>query len=254
MRRGDAQRRVPCARPTPRAHDGKTDARPQRADMMRDTGLLAPYACACSTASCPTITPELEFHKTTIVDVTRVPHLVAHGAMLSSRSRVTRVAHGSGGLRAVSRECQLLGVRALRVSTPALDIRTDGGGEAEDFIERSLDQASKQGAKKRDLTPGEVLTTKREALSLYRAVYRASFMFVWKNERGVEWKEVIRESARKEFEAARQESDPEMVARLLLTGRDYLDQAVQKFLEKRQTIIDDENKNEGSGGAGGVGS
>jgi hypothetical protein len=165
--------------------------------------------------------------------------------MLSSRSLATRIAEGSGGRNAVSRACQVLSVRALRVSTPARDIRTDGGGEAEDFIERSLDQASKQGAKKRDLTPGEVLTTKREALSLYRAVWRASFMFVWKNERGVEWKDVIRESARKEFEAARQERDPEMVARLLLTGRDYLDQAVRKFLEKRQKIIDEENKDKG---------
>ena len=91
------------------------------------------------------------------------------------------------------------------------------------------------------------MTTKREALSLYRAVWRASFMFVWKNERGVEWKEVIRESARKEFEAARHERDPEMVARLLLTGRDYLDQAMQKFLEKRQKIIDAEEHKDAGG-------
>ena len=98
--------------------------------------------------------------------------------MLSSRLLASRVAVGSGGIGAVSRACQLLGVRTLRVSTPARDLRTDGGGEAEDFIERSLAEAKKLGAKKRDLTPGEVLTTKREALSLYRAVWRASFMFV----------------------------------------------------------------------------
>ena len=172
--------------------------------------------------------------------------------MFSTKSLATRVAGGSGGFASVSQECQLLGVRTLRVSTPARDVRTDGGGETEDFIERSLDQASKQGAKKRDLTPGDVLTTKREALSLYRAVWRASFMFVWKNERGVEWKEVIRESARKEFEAARHERDPEMVARLLLTGRDYLDQAVQKFLEKRQKIIDEEESKDAGGPPPGV--
>ena len=172
--------------------------------------------------------------------------------MFSTKPLATRVAGGSGGIISVSRAFQLLGVRTLRVSTPARDIRTDGGGEAEDFIERSLDQASKQGVKKRDLTPGEVLTTKREALSLYRAVWRASFMFVWKNERGVEWKEVIRESARKEFEAARHERDPEMVARLLLTGRDYLDQAVQKFLEKRQKIIDEEESKDAGGPPPGV--
>ena len=61
-----------------------------------------------------------------------------------------------------------------------------------------------------------MLTTRREALSLYRDVWRASFLFVWKNEKGDEWKNVIRESARKEFEAARHEKDPEMVARCVL--------------------------------------
>jgi hypothetical protein len=68
----------------------------------------------------------------------------------------------------------------------------------------------------------------------------------------VEWKEVIRESARKEFEAARHERDPEMVARLLLTGRDYLDQAMQKFLEKRQKIIDAEESKDAGGPPRGV--
>ena len=84
--------------------------------------------------------------------------------------------------------------------------RAHRGGEAEDFIERSLDQASQEGARKKDpkeRSQIEVLTTKREALSLYRAVWRASFLFVWKNEKGEEWRDVIRESARKEFEAAR---------------------------------------------------
>ena len=137
--------------------------------------------------------------------------------------------------------------RMLHSSIPTWDLRTDGGGEAEDFIDRSLDQASKQGAKKRERTAGEVLTTRREALSLYRAVWRASFLFVWRNEKGEEWRDIIRESARKEFEAARHERDPEMVARLLLTGRDYLNQAMEKFMEKRQKIIDEENAGDPSG-------
>ena len=127
--------------------------------------------------------------------------------------------------------------------------RAHRGGEAEDFIERSLDQASQEGARKKDPKERshiEVLTTKREALSLYRAVWRASFLFVWKNEKGEEWRDVIRESARKEFEAARHETDPEMITRLLLTGRDYLDQAMEKFMSKRQAILDtEENKPQG---------
>ena len=124
--------------------------------------------------------------------------------------------------------------------------RAHSGGEAEDFIERSLDQASEEGARKKDpkeRSPIEVLTTRREALSLYRAVWRASFLFVWKNEKGEEWRDIIRESARKEFEAARHEKDPEMITRLLVTGRDYLDQAMEKFMTKRQSIIDGDSEN-----------
>ena len=68
-----------------------------------------------------------------------------------------------------------------------------------------------------------------------------------RNEKGEEWRDIIRESARKEFEAARHERDPEMVARLLLTGRDYLNQAMEKFMEKRQKIIDEENAGDPSG-------
>ena len=77
-------------------------------------------------------------------------------------------------------------------------------------------------------------------------VLRASLLFVWRNERGEPWRDVIRSSARTEFEATRCDeivntllalfltrapsflNDPEQVNRLLLTGRDCLDQAVEK--------------------------
>lgn len=139
-------------------------------------------------------------------------------------------------------------VRPFHASSTVADLRTDGGGEAEDFIDVHLDKASRDGARKgASITPHQLLTTKREALSLYRAVWRASFLFVWKNEKGEDWKTLIRESARKEFEAGRHETDPEIINKLLLTGRDYLDQAMQKFHDKRQAIIDEENKKRGAG-------
>jgi len=172
--------------------------------------------------------------------------------MRAARTLATCLRAGSPAFPASPASASSQGVRRFGATGLTRDLRTDGGGEAEDFIERSLDQASKQGAKKREASPSEVLTTKREALSLYRAVWRASFLFVWRNEKGEEWRDVIRESARKEFEASRHEKDPEMVARLLLTGRDYLDQAMQKFVDKRQKIIDDEKGAEG-GGDGGAG-
>jgi len=96
-----------------------------------------------------------------------------------------------------------------------------------------------------------LLTTRKEALSLYRAVIRASVFFVWRDERGRVWRDVIRESARREFEAARSERDPEMVNRMLLTGRDAVDKAVSRFLEKREAIQREEDADRGAttGGA-----
>ena len=96
-----------------------------------------------------------------------------------------------------------------------------------------------------------LLTTRKEALSLYRAVIRASVFFVWRDERGRGWRDVIRDSARKEFEAGRLERDPEMVNRLLLTGRDAVDQAVSKFLERREAIQREEDGGDGKGSVGG---
>jgi hypothetical protein len=89
-------------------------------------------------------------------------------------------------------------------------------------------------------------------------VLRASPLFVWRDAKGVPWCDVIRESARKEFDAARRAraphtpavrlatpharssrlrvkttlrrrfmNDPEEVNRLLISGRDYLDQTLE---------------------------
>tara|TARA_B000000441_G_scaffold115670_1_gene87331 strand:- start:1736 stop:1945 length:210 start_codon:yes stop_codon:yes gene_type:complete len=63
------------------------------------------------------------------------------------------------------------------------------------------------------------------------------------------WKDVIRESARKEFEEGKHERDPEMVNRLILSGREAVDAALDRFMEQRQKIIDEENQ--GTSGDGG---
>lgn len=72
--------------------------------------------------------------------------------------------------------------------------------------------------------------------------------FVWRDERGRQWRDVIRESARKEFEAGRRERDPEMVNRMLLMGRDAVDKAVNRFLEKREAIQREEDACSSQGG------
>eukprot|EP00899_Mesostigma_viride_P028021 jgi/Mesvir1/8403/Mv24075-RA.1 len=82
-----------------------------------------------------------------------------------------------------------------------------------------------------------VLTTRREALSLYRDVLRLSRLFTWEKQPGVLWGDEIRRSARLEFEAGRLEHDPEMVARLLLTGRDYVTKTQEMLRAKAESML-----------------
>lgn len=78
-----------------------------------------------------------------------------------------------------------------------------------------------------------------EALRLYRDIIRSSRAFTWPNEKGELWRDVLRREARKEFEAASVESDPLIVARLLVVGRDCLNQTQEKFNEAANKMVQD---------------
>ncbi|CAI8606626.1 unnamed protein product [Vicia faba] len=80
-------------------------------------------------------------------------------------------------------------------------------------------------------------TTRREALSLYRDILRASRYFAWSDSKGVLWRDLIRDSARKEFELARFETDPEVVTRLLIGGHEAVNNAIEKLAEKQRQQI-----------------
>ncbi|GBG90928.1 hypothetical protein CBR_g51533 [Chara braunii] len=116
---------------------------------------------------------------------------------------------------------------------------SSGDGDVEDLIDRNLVKATKPEERSAESNARRLTTTRREALSLYRSVLRASRLF--------EWREVIRQSARQEFEQARFETDPEMVARLLVGGRDALHQALERFASKQEQVMekdfDPEKKN-----------
>lgn len=115
----------------------------------------------------------------------------------------------------------------------------DGRGLSEEIIEESLDRKTGEKQKKDDAHVARaLLTTRNESLSLYRAVIRASVLFVWKDTNGRIWKDVIRESARNEFENGKHERDPEMVNRLILSGREAVEIALDKFMEQRKKIMD----------------
>ncbi|EPS74343.1 hypothetical protein M569_00415, partial [Genlisea aurea] len=83
-------------------------------------------------------------------------------------------------------------------------------------------------------------STRREALSLYRDVLRATRFFTWPDPRGVPWRDVLRANARKEFEDARFETDPEIITRLLIGGRDAVQTAVDNLIEKQKQQLEKE--------------
>jgi hypothetical protein len=93
----------------------------------------------------------------------------------------------------------------------------------------------------------KLLTARRESLALYREVLRVSNLFVWRDSRGSAWRDRLRASARAEFEAARGETDPEMVTRMIVTARDALHRAVDQFRERRAAIIEDEARRADAG-------
>ncbi|CAM6098609.1 unnamed protein product [Calypogeia fissa] len=86
-----------------------------------------------------------------------------------------------------------------------------------------------------------ITTTRREVLSLYRDIWRATRVFTWADEQGVPWKDVLRLSARREFEAAKFERDPETVAKLVVVGRDAVRMTLEKFHSKREQLVTDSN-------------
>uniref|UniRef100_A0A1J3I3F3 Complex 1 LYR protein domain-containing protein n=1 Tax=Noccaea caerulescens TaxID=107243 RepID=A0A1J3I3F3_NOCCA len=85
-------------------------------------------------------------------------------------------------------------------------------------------------------------STRREALSLYRDILRATRFFMWTDSRGIIWRDVLRENARKEFEAARFETDPEVITRLLIGGSDAVSSALDKLAEKQKDMIEKQRR------------
>ncbi|OAY84552.1 hypothetical protein ACMD2_03625 [Ananas comosus] len=91
-------------------------------------------------------------------------------------------------------------------------------------------------------------STRREALALYRDVLRATRFFAWPDARGVPWRDVLRANARREFEEARFERDPEVVAKLLIGGRDAVQKALDRLVDASKKMVDAEARDRSGGG------
>ena len=79
-----------------------------------------------------------------------------------------------------------------------------------ELFEQNLAKASRKRPEDSQGGP-RIVTTRREALHLYREIMRYSNLFVWRDEKGVMWRDVLRSNARKEYDDARFETDPEII-------------------------------------------
>ncbi|EYU17559.1 hypothetical protein ABFS82_03G075400 [Erythranthe guttata] len=146
--------------------------------------------------------------------------------------------------------CRTIGaaVRRLRATESLPHLRDRSLHNGPDTIDELFDRHLVKSETKHQLDDDEnefltrqrLTSTRREALSLYRDIIRATGFFVWPDSRGVLWRDVLRENARKEFEDARFEKDPEIVTRLLIGGREAVQSALDKLVEKQKQQIEKE--------------
>ncbi|KAL9395464.1 hypothetical protein Peur_009717 [Populus x canadensis] len=144
----------------------------------------------------------------------------------------------SSSLYMINRSCVVFNQRLLHEGPDTLEELLDRHLVKK---EKSFDEEEEEILNQRRLT-----STRREALHLYRDILRATRYFMWPDSRGVLWRDVLRENARKEFEEARFEKDPEIVTRLLIGGREAVESAIDKLVEKQREQIEKERR--GGGG------
>ena len=88
----------------------------------------------------------------------------------------------------------------------------------------------------------KIVRLNTESLALYRDIIRAARVFTWNNEKGQPWRGLLVANAKKEFEQARYESDPLVVAQLLFVGRDCLNQTKDKLASAVTAMRDNIDK------------
>ncbi|WVZ55370.1 hypothetical protein U9M48_006039 [Paspalum notatum var. saurae] len=147
------------------------------------------------------------------------------------------------GRARASASAVLRGIAAAQRSPASARRIHEGPDTIDELLDRHLvkkpaavldDDAAEAEARRR------LTSSRREALSLYRDIIRATRLFSWPDERGVPWGEVLRANARREFEEARWERDPEVVTRLLIGGRDAVQQALDRLADASRRAIEAE--------------
>ncbi|KAJ1492427.1 hypothetical protein T484DRAFT_1931361 [Baffinella frigidus] len=82
--------------------------------------------------------------------------------------------------------------------------------------------------------------TRRETLTLFRECLRTAKLFTWNDKDGIPWRDKLVASARKEFEDAKFERDPEIIARLLVVGSESIEKLADRMANKARKVAADE--------------
>ncbi|KNA22978.1 hypothetical protein SOVF_028940 [Spinacia oleracea] len=143
------------------------------------------------------------------------------------------------------RNLQKYNITTIQLARRALFWRRlhNGPDTVEEMLDRHLakkEKPSYDDDQNEVLTRQRLTSTRREALGLYRDILRATRFFMWPDSRGVLWRDILRENARKEFEDARFEKDHEVITRLLIGGGDAVQAALDKVAEKQREQIEKE--------------
>eukprot|EP01016_Furgasonia_blochmanni_P001587 TRINITY_DN10619_c0_g1_i2.p1 TRINITY_DN10619_c0_g1~~TRINITY_DN10619_c0_g1_i2.p1 ORF type:complete len:242 (+),score=44.28 TRINITY_DN10619_c0_g1_i2:87-728(+) len=92
-------------------------------------------------------------------------------------------------------------------------------------LEKILSQPIEQ------LARASKIPTNRESLRLYREVLKFCKKIDWNNKDGVPWSTLLAKSARREFDLARDESDPVIIMKMILTSREAMARTQDKMNE-----------------------
>ena len=76
-----------------------------------------------------------------------------------------------------------------------------------------------------------------ESLRLYRDIIKFSTRITWEDGSGNSWAKIIRKAARAEFEQGREERDPFILSRMLVTSREALNKAHEKMNQTAMDIV-----------------
>jgi hypothetical protein len=82
-----------------------------------------------------------------------------------------------------------------------------------------------------------VTSTRREALRLYRDLLKICKRFTWTNNDGILWSKVLKESVQTEFRQSKYEMEPEMILRMIFTGREALKRTEESLELKRLKLM-----------------